>query len=57
MGRSVIGMHRLPCIMSLKGVLVVDCKAVGAYKIRSEKKKRKEKIIDYIMLGVVMCPF
>ena len=50
-------MHRLPCIMSLKGVLVVDCKAVGAYKIRSEKKKRKEKIIDYIMLGVVMCPF
>jgi hypothetical protein len=44
MGRSVIGMRRSPCIVSLKGVLIVDREAVGAYKIRSEKKKRKRKV-------------
>ena len=43
MGRSVIGMHRSPCIVSLKGVLVVDREAVGAYKIKSEKRKRTER--------------
>jgi hypothetical protein len=44
MGRSVIGMCRLACIVSLKGVLVVDHEAVRVYKIRSEKKKRKRAI-------------
>ena len=40
----MIGTRRSPCIVSLKGVLVVDHEAVGAYKIRSEKKKRKRAI-------------
>ena len=36
-------MYKLPYIVSLKGVLIVDHEVVGVYKIKSEKRKRTER--------------